>query len=295
MSVSEFGAHVSGVDKNAFPANLSLDILPVPENQTVVFYLSGTLAAGSEAERTATLEVASLDPNYAPVGQTVTLRIATLPHPARAEAVGQVGAGSPYNSATLTAGHLHNFKTGRYATATSFVVDPSSSPELTVDADTGIVATDGDITAAGIYVLIVSVASPDYIGRARLVFGLTLEGVFTDAETIGDGDRSRTVAVASDHSGSVAFFAAGRDGVALRTPSSAPSGFNLGAGGLDAEFAAPAGFTLFLDAGGIAGRLRRRRREFDGDGDRRVLCGERDFADGDRFGGFGAEAGRFDG
>ena len=73
-SVSEFGAHVSGVDQSAFPANLSLEILPVPENQTVVFYLSGTLAAGSEAERTATLEVASLDPNYAPVGQTVTLR-----------------------------------------------------------------------------------------------------------------------------------------------------------------------------------------------------------------------------
>ena len=138
-SVSEFGAHVSGVDQSAFPANLSLEILPVPENQTVVFYLSGTLAAGSEAERTATLEVASLDPNYAPVGQTVTLRIETLPHPSRAEAVGQVGAGSPYNSATLTAGHLHDFKTGRYATATNFVVDPSSSPELTVDADTGIV------------------------------------------------------------------------------------------------------------------------------------------------------------
>ena len=252
-SVSEFGAHVSGVDQSAFPANLSLEILPVPENQTVVFYLSGTLAAGSEAERTATLEVASLDPNYAPVGQTVTLRIETLPHPSRAEAVGQVGAGSPYNSATLTAGHLHNFKTGRYATATNFVVDPSSSPELTVDADTGIVATNGDITAAGIYVLIVSVASPDYVGRARLVFGLTLERVFTDAETIADGDRSRTVAVASGHSGSVAFFAAGRDGVALRTPSSAPSGFNLGADGLDADFAAPAGFTLFLDAGGIAG------------------------------------------
>ena len=114
-------------------------------------------------------------------------------------------------------------------------------------------ATNGDITAAGIYVLIVSVESPAYVGRARLVFGLTLEGVLTDAETIADGDRSRTVAVASGHSGSVAFFAAGRDGVALRTPSSAPSGFNLGADGLDADFAAPAGFTLFLDAGGIAG------------------------------------------
>ena len=85
LSVSEFGAHVSGVDKSAFPANLSLEILPVPANQTVVFYLSGTLVAGSEAERTATLEVASLDPNYAPVGQTVTLRIATLPYPARVE------------------------------------------------------------------------------------------------------------------------------------------------------------------------------------------------------------------
>ena len=248
LSVSEFGAHVSGVDKSAFPANLSLEILPVPENQTVVFYLSGTLAAGSEAERTATLEVASLDPNYAPVGQTVTLRIATLPYPARAEAVGQVGAGSPYNSASL-----HDFKTGRYATATNFAVDPSSSPELTVDADTGIVATKGDITEAGIYVLIVSVASPDYVGRARLVFGLTLEGIFTDAETIADGDRSRTVAVAPGHSGSVAFFAAGKAGVTLRTPSSVPSGFNLGADGLDADFAAPAGFTLFLDAGGIAG------------------------------------------
>ena len=122
-----------------------------------------------------------------------------------------------------------------------------------MDADTGIVATDGDITAAGIYVLIVSVESPAYVGRARLVFGLTLEGVLTDAETIADGDRSRTVAVASGHSGSVAFFAAGRAGVTLRTPSSAPSGFNLGADGLDADFAAPAGFTLFLDAGGIAG------------------------------------------
>ena len=254
LSVSEFGAHVSGVDKSAFPANLSLDILPVPENQTVVFYLSGTLAAGSEAERTATLDVAILDPNYAPVRQTVTLRIATLPYPARAEAVGHVGAGRPpYNSATLSAGHLHNFKTGRYATATNFVVDPSSSPELTVDADTGIVGTNGDITEAGIYVLIVSVASPDYVGRARLALGLTLEGVFTDAETIADGDRSRTVAVASGHSGSVAFFAAGRDGVALRTPSSVPSGFTLGAGGVDADFAAPAGFTLFLDAGVIAG------------------------------------------
>ena len=254
LSVSEFGAHVSGVDKSAFPANLSLEILPVPENQTVVFYLSGTLAAGSEAERTATLDVAILDPNYAPVRQTVTLRIATLPYPARAEAVGHVGAGRPpYNSATLSAGHLHNFKTGRYATATNFVVDPSSSPELTVDADTGIVGTNGDITEAGIYVLIVSVASPDYVGRARLALGLTLEGVFTDAETIADGDRSRTVAVASGHSGSVAFFAAGRDGVALRTPSSVPSGFTLGAGGVDADFAAPAGFTLFLDAGVIAG------------------------------------------
>ena len=210
-----------------------------------------------------------------------------MPHPSRAEAVGQVGGGSPYNSATLTAGHLHDFKTGRYATATNFVVDPSSSPELTVDADTGIVATNGDITAAGIYVLIVSVASPDYVGRARLVFGLTLEGVLTDAETIADGDRSRTVAVASGHSGSVAFFAAGRAGVTLRTPSSAPSGFNLGADGLDADFAAPAGFTLFLDAGGIAGG-----ETGDGgvcgDGESGGFCGERDFADGGRFGACGA-------
>ena len=163
---------------------------------------------------------------------------------------GKAGSGNPFESA-----NLHGFRAGDYANATSFARDASaSSPELTVAADSGVVSTNGEITVGGVYTLVAHAASPDFVGRSRLELRLSLgaENAFRSADTIPLTDRNQEIAAVSGHAGSVAFFAAGKDGVTLRTPSSAPPGFHLGSGGLDAEFVAPSGFTLFLNAGGIA-------------------------------------------
>ena len=251
-SDSAFGAFVRDVDASAFPANLSLEFLPLLEREkrTVVFYLSRALDGGGAEDRTAALVIDSSNLNYLPLARHVTLRITVLQNPTLAAAVGTISAGAPYGNNAL-----HNFKTGDYAAATNFERDAANSDsELEVNANTGVVSTSGDIARAGTYNLVVSVTSPDFAGKARLELQLTLEAenALPAKDTIPGDARGRTIFVAPGYSGSVAFFAANKGGVALRLPPSAPAGFGFGGNGLNAEFESPDGFTLFLNAGQIA-------------------------------------------
>ena len=92
----------------------------------------------------------------------------------------------------------------------------------------GFVFTQGGISVPGVYTLVAAVTSPDFAGKARLELRLTLTSaarVFSDAETVPEAERGRSVAAVPGYAGSVAFFAAKLSGVTLRTPS-------VGAGGL---------------------------------------------------------------
>ena len=245
LTVSESVVSAFVRESSSFPDNLSLAFLPSGESQTVVFYLTRPLSGnGIRVRRTAELTVDSANPNYGFLAQNVALNITALRKPDLDVVDGQADP-DPFNEADF-----HNFKTGYYANATNFARDDAaSSPELIVNADTGLVSANGDIAQTGSYTLVVSVASPDFRGRARLELRLILrgEGDFRTTDTIPLGRRVQEIFAATDYSGSVAFFAAGKEGVTLRTPSVAPAGFSFGAGGLDAEFVSPAGFTLFLD------------------------------------------------
>ena len=245
-SLFESAAGASVVLPAAFPRNVSLALASA--GREAVFYLTTALDGGSFAEPTARLTVA-LDANHAPLSQDAALRITVLQNPGVAVVGGKAGTGNPFES-----DNLYTLKAGDYVNATSFARDSAaSSPQLAVDANSGIVSTSEEIAVEGIYTVVASVSSPDFVGRARLELRLMLgaENAFPTKDTIPTGQRSRSVLIARGHSGSVAFFAARKAGVTLRTPSSAPAGFNLG-GGLDADFTAPAGFTLFLNAEGIA-------------------------------------------
>ena len=248
------GVHTRGeTDSAGFPENISLRYLPADGAQTVVFYLSSEPGGnGLRTERTAMLTVASRNLNYGFRAQDVTLEIKALRDPDLAEFGGTIGEGKAYNSSVFAGGVLHGFKRGDYETATNFARVAGSSEELLVDAATGEVKTDGDITLAGVYTLAVDAASPDFLGRARLELRLNIgfEGEFQPTDTIGSEDRIRDVAVVPGYAGSVAFFSAATMGVTLRTPTVAPVGFSFGgAEALDADFESPAGFTVFLEAG----------------------------------------------
>ena len=245
-SLFESAAGASVVLPAAFPRNVSLALASA--GREAVFYLTTALDGGSFAEPTARLTVA-LDANHAPLSQDAALRITVLQNPGVVEVGGAAGAGNPFES-----GNLYTLKAGDYVNATSFARDSAaSSPQLAVDENSGIVSTSEEIAVEGVYTVVASVSSPDFVGRARLELRLMLgaENAFLTTDTIPTDQRSRSVLIARGHSGSVAFFAAVKAGVTLRTPPSPPAGFNLG-GGLDADFRSPAGFTLFLNADEIA-------------------------------------------
>ena len=249
FSLTAAGAPVSvfmrRLGAEAFPPNVSLAFIPADEAQTAVFYLAEPLGFdGLWATRTAELIVESADRNYAPLSQSAVLTIAALRKPALAVVDREIAAGSSFGEA-----NFYDLKTAAdYANASFARDEAGSSAELTVDED-GLVSASGDIAGTGTYTLAAYATSPDFKGRARLELRLVLrgEGEFSSVDTIPLGRRAQDVLTAPDYAGSVAFFAAGLAGATLRTPSSAPAGFNFGAGGLDAEFVSPAGFTLFLN------------------------------------------------
>ena len=125
---------------------------------------------------------------------------------------------------------------------------------MRIDAD-GIVSTRNAIAAVGRHVLVALATSPDYVGAARLelILNVIAQNTLDPADSIPESARVRTRLAVPGYSGSVAFFAAARDGAVLETPAAAPAGFNFGADGLGAEFVAPEGLTLFAEAGTIPG------------------------------------------
>ena len=225
--------------------SLSLDILPSIGIQTVVFYLdSAPDGDGIGAAEIVVLTVSSSNTNYTQFLQSVTLNIQALENPDVAEYGGVAGSSNPYFK-----GNLHNFKDGDYKNATAFERDDAASDrQLTVDAN-GIVSTNENINAPGTYNLVVSVTSPDFVGKARLALRLNLgaEDTLTPDRTILSDQREKDVVVVPGYSGSVAFFAAATMGVTLQTPAD-PADFSFGTDGANRDYASPDGFTLFLDA-----------------------------------------------
>ena len=122
---------------------------------------------------------------------------------------------------------------------------------MTVSAE-GVIGTDvGGITLAGLHTITVKAASEgDYAGNARLelVLDLVRQGELQSDHTIPQSARTRLQPVAPGYAGSVAFFAAGREGVTLETPAD-PANFSFGTGGASRDYTSPDGFTLHVNAG----------------------------------------------
>ena len=244
-------------EQTVFPDNLSLAFLPPSESQTVAFYLTMALSGdGADVARMTELTIISADPNYSPSAQIVALTITALRNPQAAVVNGTVLASTPYNNNSVFDFKEHGGNE-EYKTATNFARDDdSSNAELQLAAN-GIVSTDGDIADAGTYTVVAFATSPDFAGEARLEMQLVLvsAGAFSPSDTIER--RVQNVNVVPNYSGSVAFFAAGKEGVTLRTPSAAPAGFSLGgADALNQDFRGrDNGFTLFLSAGQAEGAM----------------------------------------
>ena len=245
-------------EQTVYPANLSLEFLPATgdnPNQMVAFHLTAALTGdGAEVARETALTITSANQNYGLLAQILTLTITALRTPTITVVKGTVTTGSSYPANA----NVHNFKSGDYAAATRFV-RVGGATELSVNEESGIVSAPAAIAVTGRYMLTVDVTSPDFAGTARLVMNLDLvaEDAFGVGDTIPDGERVQNIGVVPGYSGQVAFFRAGRNGVILQAPSELTDGFSFGAdadahtAALGAEFTAPAGLPLFLDAGQI--------------------------------------------
>ena len=248
VSLTAAAAGAEVVLPDVFPGGVSMSLLS--DARGAAFYLTTALAGGAEIDETTALTVSLTgNANYAPLERAARIRVSALAQPVALETAGRIVDGAPFASADVA-----NLKTGDYANATFARVDDESSGELLIGADSGVVYTNGDITATGRYSLVALATSPDYIGKARLevILNVLAQNTLDPTNGIPESARVRTRLAVAGHAGSVAFFAAGREGVTLRTPTAAPSGFGFGADGLGAEFVSPAGLTLFLDAGEIA-------------------------------------------
>ena len=230
---------------SAFPAGLSIS--QTADSRGVVFYLASALAGGAEIDESVALTVSRTDDaNYSPLERIARIRVSALQEAAALEFSARSTDGKPHSAEKFA-----NLRTGDYANATFTRADESSAG-LTIDGATGDVSADNLV--AGSYVLVALATSPDYVGTARLTVLLNvLEANTLDpADSVPESARVRTRLAVAGYAGSVAFFAGVRSGVVLQTPGSAPAGFGFGTDGAGAEFVAPEGVTLFLNAGQIA-------------------------------------------
>ena len=229
-------------DPANFPAKLSLALSADERGFTV--FVTAAFASEEATEIVIPLTVSRPGGNYAPLQISAPVTVSALRQPALIE---ESAVGIPHNESNLA-----ELKTGDFANATFARVDAESDAELLVDSNTGIISTNGEL-GEGTYNIAVDATSPDFLGTVRFFLRLIVSErrILTPSQTVPSDQRSREIAAAAGYSGSVAFFAADAAGVTLQTPAAAPSGFNFGADGLNAAFASPDGFTLFLEAGQI--------------------------------------------
>ena len=227
------------------PRNVSLALSG--DGRTVSFALSSQLEGGAAFAETIALTVTRNDLNYYDLGQTVELRVSALAAPA---AVNQDGAGSP--AQPFRSGNLHDFGRGIYADAV--FGKKSGSDELQVSADGVVSVISAGIAAPGIYGIVVTATSSAFLGAAEFEFTLQVGvlGGLPGSYAVPPTARTERRKVAAGYTGSVAFFAASTVGVTLRTPGSAPSGFDFSGAGLD--FVSPEGFAVSLLSSPGAGK-----------------------------------------
>ena len=230
-------AQVALPDEANFPAKLSLSLSA--DNRGFAVYVSAPFTSEEVAVHNIPLTVTRPGGNYAPLPVPAPLTVGALRQPPLIE---RSASGLPYNDQNLA-----NLKTGVFINATFAKADAESDAELTVNSD-GVVSTNGDLNAAGTYDIAVDATSPDFVGSVRFALQLVLTDrrILLPANTIPTDDRSQEIPVVAGYAGSVAYFVATDEGVTLQTPA-APSGFNFGANGANANFVSPVGFTLFVD------------------------------------------------
>ena len=225
------------------PRNVSLALSG--DGRRVLFALSSPLAGGAEFAETVALTVTRNDLNYYDLGQAVELRVSALAVPA---AVNQDGAGSP--AQPFRSGNLHDYGRGIYAGAV--FGKKSGADELQV-SERGVVSViSAGITEAGSYGIVITATSGAFLGAAEFEFALDVGvlGGLPGSYGVPPTERTERRRVAAGYTGSVAFFAASTVGVTLRTPASAPAGFDFET---VADFVSPAGFAVSLTAGLLAG------------------------------------------
>ena len=205
------------------------------DRATVEFVLPGALASGGALAATTALRAVSADPNYRALSQDVELTIRAL---AAQDPAPRVFSGTvAYENNAL----LDLKATGAPYDGAVFFKE-SGDAELTVSAN-GVVGTSGEISAAGVYNIVVGATSDGFLGVARFNIALDLIEPRRAPGTTGidAGARKKTRAVASDYVGPVAVFAASAAGATLRAPS-APAGFGFDAG----DYVSPQALTVTL-------------------------------------------------
>ena len=246
VSLSESAAGALVVLPEDLPNRLLVSL--AGESSVAVFYLSDAVLGGGEFSETANLTV-TLNDNHNLLAQPTGLTVSALQQQDAVKVGGQI----PLASGVYVNANIYDFRnhpSGDYANAVFLkAADGGNSASLTVSTE-GVVGTDtGGITLVGLHTIAVKAASEgDYAGNARLelVLDLVKEGELSSAETIPTSERLRPVA--PGYAGSVAFFAAIREGVTLETPAD-PTGFSFGTGGENRDYKSPDGFTLYVNAG----------------------------------------------
>ena len=219
------------------------------DGRRVLFALSSPLAGGASFAETVALTVTRNDLNYYDLGQAVELRVSALAVPA---AVNQDGEGSP--AQPFRSDNLHDYGRGIYAGAV--FGKKSGADELQVSADGVVSVISAGITEAGSYGIVITATSGAFLGAAEFEFALQVGvlGGLPGSYGVPPTERTERRRVAAGYTGSVAFFAASTVGVTLRTPASAPAGFDFET---EADFVSPGGFavslTSALPAGGAIG------------------------------------------
>ena len=223
----ETNANFSGA-QNGFV--LSVNQLPAGQQATAAFGVFASRTGFKRTEISLRVTVFALDPPLASLA-----------------AIDFVSSGPVFDFSGA------DFDGGAFADS-SFALEGESA-DFELSASGGTLSARRELPVGGYAATVSAREAEAFLGEQRLTFTLAIAARPPVPVSLGIPLAERTIAVrvAPDYSGSVAFFAAARAGVTLRTPFLAPADLVLET---EAEFVSPAGVEVSLRAALPAGEVR---------------------------------------